>query len=293
MSLKHLGFVLIIMVTWGFNFVFIRLGLKELSPLLLCSLRFLLAAIPLVFFLKRPKCSLGILILYGVVMFALQFSLLFTGMKLGMSAAIASLLMQTQVFFTMIIGTFYLKEKPRLWKWIGALISFSGIAYVAYHTNGELSLAGLIFTLMGACSWGCGNIISKKIGKVEPLALVSWGSLFAAPFIIAVTLLLEGPSQSIQSITHISGTTLLALGFIVYFSTHLAYGLWSYLLSIHPASQMAPFTLLVPIFGFIGSAIMLGEQLQLWKILAAVLVISGICFNILEPQIRKVLRLKA
>ena len=287
MKLSHLLMVLTVVALWGFNFVFIRLGLNGVPPILLVGLRFLLSAFPAVFFIRRPPCPWPALIKYGLVMFALQFTLLFSAMKLGMSPGLASLIMQLQAFFTMAIAAWVLRERPSAWKISGALISMTGIGLVAFHANlNDVTLPGLTLTLMGAMAWGCGNILSKKVGAVSPVALVVWGSLVACPVLLLLSLSIEGPQAIEQAITHMSWTSVGAIAYIVYFSTHISYSLWSYLLGIYPASSVAPFSLLVPIFGFMGSVLILGEPLPHWKIQAGILVISGLCFNILETRVK-------
>jgi len=279
--------VLAVVAIWGLNFVFIRIGLNGVPPILLCGIRFFLSAVPAVFFLRRPPCSWAILAKYGLVMFALQFSFLFTAIKIGMSPGLASLIMQLQAFFTMAIAAWVFNERPTAWKITGAIISMSGIALVAFHTSvSDITLPGLGLTLLGALSWGVGNILSKKVGAVSPLALVVWASLIASPALIALSLVVEGPELIAQTMQNLSLPSVGAIVYIVYFSTHIAYSLWSHLLNTYPASSVAPFSLLVPIFGFLGSVIILGESLPHWKIQSAILVISGLCFNILETRVK-------
>lgn len=286
MQIKHLGLLLLVVAVWGFNFVFIRLGLNGMPPILLCAFRFLLAAVPAVFFLRRPKCSWRLLLSYGLVMFALQFSFLFSAMSSGISPGLASLMMQFQVFFTMLLAVILFREKPSAGKILGAMISFSGILLVAFHVDQEISLQGILLILLGAFSWGLGNILSKKIQVDQPLALVVWGSLLASPFLFLVSFVLEGPQKILVALENFSPLSLLALVYIVYFSTHLAYALWSFLLQRYPATTVAPFTLLVPVFGFIGSVFLLGESFPLWKAEAALLVIFGLCVPFLEAKLR-------
>ena len=128
MPLKHILLALLVVVIWGVNFIFVKLSLDECSPLLLCALRFLLASVPAVFFIRPPAIPFKIVALYGMFMFAIQFSLLFLGMHVGMTPGMASLIMQVQVFFSLFFGAVFLNEKPNAWQIIGALVSFSGIS---------------------------------------------------------------------------------------------------------------------------------------------------------------------
>jgi O-acetylserine/cysteine efflux transporter len=283
--LHHMALAILVVAIWGFNFVVIKVGLKEISPIQLCAFRFFLAAFPAVFFIKRPAASLRMIVGFGLVMFSLQFALLFSGMYAGTTAGLSSMLLQLQVFFTVLLAVVFLAEKPSIWQIVGALVSFSGIGLVVRNLGGEISIVGLILIVAAAASWGLGNLISKKLGKVDMLALVVWGSLVAWPPLLALSFILEPNSWSSETISHISWLTVGAIGYIVYPSTLLAFAAWSWLLSYYPAATVAPFTLLVPVFGFTASIWVLGEPLFLWKINAAMLVVAGLCINLLGPRI--------
>lgn len=180
---RHLLLALGIVFIWGVNFAIIKLGLRQVSPLALGVARFFLAAFPWVFFIPRPKVPLGMIALYGFLIFALQFGFLFTGMKLGMSAGLSSLILQLQVFFTIGLSVLMLGERPTGWQLAGAVLAFAGVGVVALNVGGDVTVVGLILLVAAAASWGGGNIVSKRISQRSStsnvLGLVVWGSLFA------------------------------------------------------------------------------------------------------------------
>lgn len=281
---RHLLLALVVVSIWGANFVAIKVAVRELPPLFLCALRFTLVAIPMVFVLPRPAVTWRQLIVYGLTMFGLHFGFLFLGMALGMSAGLASLTLQFQVFVTLALAAMVLKERISRVQIAGALTAFGGFAIVAVNTGGEVTLAGLACVLLGATSWGYANFASKKLGRVNPLALVVWGGLVVPLPMGLASLAFEGPAQIAQGLANVSVAALLSVAFIVYVSTLVAYSLWSWLLARHPASTVAPFTLLVPVFGMLSSALLLGEGLPGWKLQAAALVIAGLALNLLGPR---------
>lgn len=287
---RHIALAILVVAIWGFNFVVIKVGLKEIPPILLCALRFFLSAFPAVFFIKRPAVPFRSVIAFGLVMFASQFALLFSGMYAGTTAGMASLVLQVHVFFTVALAVVFLAEQPSIWQIIGALTAFSGIGLVAAHTGCEISALGLILIVAAAASWGIGNLIAKKLGKVDMLALVVWGSLVAWPPLLLLSYLLEQDSWSLEGMAYLSWPTIGAVGYITYLSTLLGFAVWSWLLSHYPAATVAPFTLLVPVFGFTSSALALGEPLYPWKLAAAVLIIAGLCINLAGARIAMRLR---
>lgn len=290
MPILHLALILLLMIIWGFNFVVIDLGLKEVSPLLLVCTRFFLTSIPAVFFIKPPATSLKKMVLYGLMMLGLPFTLLFVGMDVGMTAGLASLLFQLQVFFTVLFAMTIFKEKLRLWQVVGATIAFLGIILVATNLKGSASLLGFFLVIASAAAWGGGNIVSKSIGRVNMVSLVTWGSLFAWPPLLLLTLIVDGPDKMLYTFEHLTWISGGAILYITYLSTLLGFVIWSWLVHHHPLATIAPFTLLVPVIGLLSSAWVLCEPLESWKLLAAFLVIAGLCINVFGPKIQSLIK---
>ena len=286
MPITHLLLALLVVVIWGVNFLFVSFGLEEISPLLLCSLRFLLASVPAIFFIKIPQGSFRVIVLYGFVMFALQFAFLFMGMNIGMPPGMASLLMQTQVFFSMFFAGIFLGEQPNMGQIIGALVASFGIGLVAMHFDSEISLPGFVFILAAAATWGFGNLITKKIkgSSDNMMAIIAWGSFVACVPMFLLSLMVEGPASFVYTYEHLSWRGVLSLCYIVFASTWIGYGVWNWLIARYPVGVVAPFTLLVPIVAILSSVLVLGEPFQLWKLAAGLLVIGGLCINILGAR---------
>lgn len=287
LPVRHLLLALLIVSIWGANFVAVKVALRELPPLLLCALRFVVVVVPFIFFVPRPAITLRQLLAYGLTMFALQFGFLFFGMKLGMPAGLASLVLQFQVFVTLALAAVVLKERISPAQIAGALIAGAGFVIVALHTGGEVTAAGLGCLLLAATSWGYANFSSKRLGRVNPLSLVVWGSLVVPVPMLIASLIFEGPALIAHSLTHMGAATLWSVAYIVYGSTLVGYSLWSWLLSRHPASTVTPFALLVPVFGMLSSAVVLGEPLPVWKLEAGALVIVGLALNVFGPRFRR------
>lgn len=270
---------LLVVSIWGCNFVVIKIGLQDLPPILFTALRFIFAAFPLVFFIKRPAIPWALLAGYGLFQFAIQFTLLFSGMHLGLPPGLASLVIQLQAFFTIGLAILLLGERPLISQWIGALIAFSGMVLVAFHLEGKATIIGFLLVIAAGLSWAVANIYTKKIGKVNPVALVVWGSLLASPPLVLASLLVEGPAAWLEAAHHVGWLSVGAVLFQSYPNTILGFGIWSMLMRRYPTASIAPFTLLVPVAGMISAALILDEALQWWKISAGLLVLSGLAFN--------------
>jgi O-acetylserine/cysteine efflux transporter len=287
LSVRHLLLALLIVTIWGSNFVAIKLALHDLPPLLLGAVRFVFVALPAVFFLRRPAIPVGRLLTYGFSMFGFQFGFLFLGMKLGVPAGLASLVLQFQVFVTMALAAVVLKERISFAQISGALLAGAGFVVVGLHTSGDVTVAGLACVLLAAVSWGFANFTSKRLGQVNPLALVVWGSLVVPVPMALASYVFEGPELIVRSLTHLGGPAIWSVAYIVYLSTLVAYSLWSWLLARHPATTVTPFALLVPVVGLLSSALLLGETLPPWKVAAAALVITGLAINVFGSRWQK------
>jgi O-acetylserine/cysteine efflux transporter len=280
MPIQHFFLALLVVFVWGINFLFVKLALDEFSPLLLCAVRFILASIPAIFFIKPPALPFKTVASYAIFIFALQFALIFIGMRVGMPPGVASILLQVQVFFSLLFAAVMLGEVPHIWQILGALIAFVGIGLIAMHLDNNVSLAGFLCILGAAASWGIGNLVIKKAHNVNMIALVVWGSFIACFPMIILSLLFEGPSSILYTYHHLTRMGTTSLLYIVYISTWVGYGLWSWLLSRYPVGMVVPVTLLIPIVGMLSSVIFLGEPLQSWKIESGLLVIGGLCINL-------------
>jgi O-acetylserine/cysteine efflux transporter len=293
LPIRRMLLAVLIVAIWGSNFVAIKLALHDLPPLLLVTLRFIFVAFPAVFFLPRPAVPLSQLLVYGFSMFAFQFGFMFLGMKLGVSAGLTSLILQIQVFGTLGLAVVFLKETVSFAQIAGALLATTGFVVVGTHTGGDVTLAGFLCLLLAAISWSIGNFTSKRLGKVNALALVVWGSLPVIVVMGAASLLFEGPALVVHSLRHVGLTAVLCTAYTVYFSTIVAYSLWSWLLARHPATTVTPFALLVPVFGMLSSALLLGEPLPGWKLAAAGLVIAGLSLTVFGHRLSALVRPRA
>jgi O-acetylserine/cysteine efflux transporter len=270
---------LLVVTIWGFNFVVIKIGLQGLPPILFSALRFIFAALPLVFFIKRPAIPFKLLAAYGLFQFALQFGLLFSGMRLGLPPGLASLVIQLQAFFTIGLAVLMLGERPLRAQLIGSIVAFCGMALVAAHLEQKATIIGFALVVAGGVCWALANIVTKKMGKVDPLSLVVWGSLIASPPLVLTSLVLEGFDSWTHAAAIFNWTSAGAIIFQSYPNTILGFGIWSVLMKKYQTATIAPFTLLVPVAGMLSAAMVLGEPLQWWKITAGVLVLSGLALN--------------
>lgn len=287
MKLIHFLLTIALFVVWGFNFVVIKVGLRDLPPLFLVFTRFFLTSLPAIFLIKKPNASWKQLIAYGTIMFALQFALLFSAMHHGITPALASILLQLQVFFTIGVAAFVFKEKLTISQILGALVAFAGMLIITMHLGHEVTLSGVLLVIGAAACAAPGNAICKKMGNVNMIAVVVWSSLFTWPTLLGFSLYYEGIEAIKKAIFSMEWSSFGAILYITYLSTFLGYFIWNYLLCKYPMSKTAPFSLLSPVFGTLFSSLVLKEQLPVWKISAGLLVLLGLCIHLTGPFLEK------
>ncbi|MGW1835342.1 EamA family transporter [Streptomyces sp. NPDC002067] len=273
-----LGAVLV-MVIWGTNFTVIDIGLRSFDPYLLASLRFLLAAVPAVFFIKRPNVPWRPLLLYGLFFGIGQFGLLFAGMDLGFSAGLASVVMQLQAFWTIGLAAGLLGERVSPRFLVGFAVAAGGMALVAAVTDGSVTAAGTVLVVGASLCWGIANLIIKKARPDNALAFTVWASLVPPVPLFLMSLGLSGWGTVEHSFTTMGWTGLGSLLYMVYPAILFGFALWGHLLRTYRTSRVAPLTLLVPIFGMASSVLFLGEPLGALKATAITLVVLGLVLN--------------
>ena len=286
LTLPHFLLALAVVTVWGTNFVVIRLGLNHLPPLTFATLRFTFALLPAIFFIKRPAVPWWNLAADGVLIGLGQFGILYIAMSGFISPGLASLVVQTQVFFTIGLAMWLSREKIRAFQGVALGLGAIGLVVIMVHTNAEVTALGLGLVLVAAASWAGGNTFSRAAGQVNMLAYVIWSSLFSVPPLLILALVVEGPSAMAQGLVNADLGTWTAVLWQSVGNTLFGYAAWGYLLSRYPAATVAPMSMLVPIFGMGASAIFLGEALPDWKLEAALLVMSGLALNMFWPRIQ-------
>ncbi|WP_423761796.1 EamA family transporter [Burkholderia sp. NLJ2] len=287
MGISDLSLALLVTALWGINFSVIKIGLGSFDPFLLAALRFIFCALPWVFVFRRPNVPFKYVFWYGLVLGALQFGLLFLGIREGLTAGLASVVLQLQVFFTICFGAIALHERVKARQLAGMALAFAGVVAIAKIGGGASNLLAVSLVVAAAASWGVANIIVKKSGATDMLGFMVWSSLIPPLPLLAIALAVNGPAHVVSDLRHIGWSGLGAVLYLVYPTTLFGYSVWNYLLRKHKTSLVAPLTLLVPIFGMLSSMVIFHEALTATKVVAIVLVIAGLLINMFGMPLRK------
>lgn len=288
LPLTHLALALAVVAVWGSNFAVIKVALSHLPPLLFASLRFFFVAFPAVFFIKKPNVAWSRLATYGILIGLGQFGVLYIAMNGQIAPGLASLLMQTQVFFTIGLSMVISGERIKPFQIIALLIAAAGIGVIIAHADAKtVTPLGLVLTFIASMSWAGGNITAKRDPGADMLGYVCWASLFSIPPLVVLSLTLEGWPAMVHAVQIADGATWAAVAWQSVGNSLFGYSVWGWLLARHPAASVTPMALLVPVFGMLAANLVLGEAMPLWKLSAAGLVMLGLAINIAWPTLRQ------
>ena len=283
---RDLALILAVVAMWGFSFVLIKVALRDVPPFALVAMRFFFAAVPLVFFIPRPRMPAGVVIAYGLAIGVFQFGLLFLGMNLGMPAGLSSLVIQVQIFFTIGLGIAFLGDRLRRENVFGAAIATLGLALLTYYkVRGGMAstFIGLMLVVVAAFAWAVGNIIAKRaagVHEADMFSLVVWSSLVPPLPLAAIAWMFEGGPAVVQAVRSASALTWACLLFLAYGATLFGFASWARLLHRYPTALVSPFGLLIPVSGLASGALLLGESLAPLQLVGVALVLAGLAINV-------------
>jgi O-acetylserine/cysteine efflux transporter len=280
MTPRDLAIGVVAMFVWGMNFVVGKLGIAELPPMLLMTLRYIITAAVLLPFVGVPhgrlRGILGVSFTYGLV----HFALLFTAMR-HIDGSVAAVVSQLQVPFAAMLAALVLKERIGWVRAGGMAVAFIGTGFIAGEPHTASAPWALAMAVGGALMWGLFSIQVKRIGAISPFQLNGWVAALAAPQMLVCSLVFEtGQLDAIRNAGFAGWGAVLYMVFVI---TIFGYGIWYYLLQKYEVNQAMPLTLLSPVFGLAGGILLLGESAGPARLIGAALTIAGVAMIVLRP----------
>jgi O-acetylserine/cysteine efflux transporter len=307
LSGRDLAAALGVIVIWGLNFVAMKFALHDFTPFQLGAARYALAVLPLIFFIRRPKLHWKWVVLYGLCQGVGQFGFLFSALKVGMTAALASVLLQTQVFFTALFGFVLLRERLSRPLVGGLLLASVGLLCFSINfmtgdsgATGVTTVWGFLLSLCAAAMWSTSNIVARKAQQAsphyEPLQFLVWSSLVPVLPFVLLSLLFDPVAATSEMVwsgvakwASVAWTSWLAVAYLGWIATIWAYAMWTGLLKRHPVNRVAPFSLGVPVVGLAAGMLALGETITPWQWAGIALVAAALaCVMFGERMLRRI-----
>lgn len=272
----HVFYAVLISAIWGANFLITKVGLQELPPIFFTCLRYSAIICPLIFFIERDNLPWRLILKIGTSLGILTFTLAFIGIKLGVPAGLTSLLMQTQVIFTLILSALVLRDVPTMAQQVGVAISAAGVGLLVWNYSQSPAFTGLMFVLAGALCSGITKILMKQGGQYDSFRLMIWMSLIPPIPLFLLSMIFEtGQFEALQHMTYRGVGAILFNAFV---STVLGFGLMGYLVKTYSPNVVAPYAFLVPVFGLLGGFLFLDETLDVMSSIAVVIIMGGLLY---------------
>jgi O-acetylserine/cysteine efflux transporter len=265
---------------WGTNFVVIKKTEAVVPPFTLAALRFIFTLFPGIFFLKKPKVNVLNIAGYGLAIGVVQFGFMYTAINGLITAGLASLVVQTQIIFTIGMSVIISAEIVKPYQWLTLAFAFLGLIIIGINSDEQTTILGITYTLIAALGWSLGNIFSKKAGNVNMLSYVVWSSIFSVPVLLCLAFYFEGGLLLFQNRLKTYDLDIwISIFWQAWGNSLLGYGVWGWLLSRYQTASVSQFALMIPIFGIGSSVLILGEPLPPWKITGATLVIGAMLIS--------------
>ncbi|MGM1064363.1 EamA family transporter [Saccharothrix sp. Mg75] len=286
---RHAALAVLVAVVWGVNFVVIKVGLRDFPPIFFSALRFLAAAVPALWFVGPPRVAWKWVVAVALALGVAKFGLLFVGMGAGMPAGLSSLVLQGQVFFTVLFAAVLLRERPRAVQVAGMAVAAVGIAVIGVDHGTSGPVGAFLLVIAAAVAWGLANVATRRAQSPDPLNFIVWVSAVAFPPLLGLSLVFEGPAAGLAALRSLDWGNVAAILFIAWVSTLFGFGLWNSLLRTYEAAVVVPFALLVPVAGMLSGWLLLDEELTPVRLGAGALVVLGMAATTLRrrpPRVR-------
>lgn len=261
---------------WGFNFIVIDWGMDGVPPLLFAAVRFALVLVPAAFLLPRPDLPWRTLAGIGAFMSLGQFGFLYVAMDAGLPPGLAALVLQAQVLFTVLIAAGVVRERPTAAQAVGVAVGSAGLLVVALGRGGAVPLTALGLCLLGALSWGAGNVLSRASGARGGLALTVWSAAVVPLPLLGLSLLLDGPAAVADGFAAFGWRAGLSTAYTVVLASLVGYGIFTTLLSRNPSASVVPWVLLAPVVAMTSAAVLLGQVPNAAEAAGAVVMVAGV-----------------
>lgn len=288
MAIKDILIIITVTIIWGLNFSVTKIGMEYMPPLFLNALRFTVVAL-MAFVVPRPSVDWRIFAGIGVFVGIIKFSLVFIGMHLGLGAGLASVVIQGQVFFTIILAFLLYKERVHSYQIIGLLIGFVGLLVMCFDDGGDFNLLGFLLTVLGAFTWGIANMFFRRTGGTDAVAVIVWASVVALIPLWLLSAFFDGPDVIISSFQNFNLQSTFVILFASIFSTLLAYSVWGKMLSKYRAADVTSFALLIPVSGLLGGVFIIKENISITAMVGIAIIMAGLTISILGGSVRRYL----
>lgn len=277
-------YMLLAVLFWAINFIFIKIALTEFNPLAFNGIRMTLASVVLVLFLFVTKQGLGVakkdiwkLVVLGIIGNTVYQLLFIHGINLT-SASNTSIIMAMTPVSVALLSTLLKHEKVHWAAWLGIALSFIGFYLVIAEQPGTFvfsweNLRGDMLIFFGNLAWAVFTVFSKPfLGRITPLKWSSLtlaaGTLFYLPFCV--------PAFASQDFSRVSFKAWAILAFSGIFALAVCYVIWYASVKRVGNSKTVIYGNVTPVFTVIFAYFFIAERIGVWQGIGALILLGGV-----------------
>lgn len=281
---KKASALVFLCVVWGLNWVAIKISLETITPFTSAAVRFFLASVLLLFYMKWKKISLALkpgefkyVFISAFLMYPIDYGLLYWGEQF-LSAGVTSIFFSTFAIFTAVFSTFVYKNEAFSWrKFTGLIVGLCGIVFIFYdqlvRTEFDtMVMLGALAVIISAVAAALATVIVKKhLARTDPVSLTFHQMSQGALFLLVIALFLED--------VHPGGFTLKATIAVVYMAllaSAATFVIYYQLLKEMTATSLSFIIYVIPVVAIIFDFFIYGQMLSLRAIIGMVIIFLGI-----------------
>jgi len=270
-------------VVWSSTWLAIKIGLRDLPPISYAGIRFVVAIVALLAvsigrarLLPRSRVEYIILALTGVLMFSVNYGLLFWG-ELHVSSGLAAVLQATIPIFGLMFAHLMLPDEPMHWQRLsGAFLSVAGVAVICarlLNFNGMMAFWGGLGIVFGAAAAAFSNVLLKQRPiQLGPAMIAAWQMIFGTVPLLVLGWMVEGNPIRF----HWTTMSIFCLLYLAIIGSALTFLLLYWLLPQMQATNLQTVSLITPPGAVMLGWLLGGETFPLWSLLGAGFVLAGV-----------------
>lgn len=274
MSARELAVLISLCTVWGFHFVVIKTAVDAVPPIFYAAMRMSLVALVMAPFLRWRPGRMAPVIAAGLCLGALNYALMFNGVRHATASA-SAIAVELYAPFATILSVIFLGEKVGWRRTAGITLAFAGVALIALGKDEARVGFGVGLVAIASFMEATGAILVKRAKGFRPQELLAWFAVIGTVFLWSASFVLEeGQGAALREADPVMLTGAVvysALGASVF--AHTAY---YWLLQRLPVSQVAPSALLTTLMAVGFSAALLGEPLSARFLIGGAVALTGV-----------------
>jgi drug/metabolite transporter (DMT)-like permease len=281
-------------IVWSSTWLVIKVGLRDLPPISYAAIRFVIAVVVLLLLsagrvrlLAESRADYILLGFTGVLMFAVNYGLLFWG-ELYVSSGLAAVLQATIPIFGMVFAHLMLPDEPiRLQKLAGSLLAVGGVAIICARLlgfNGMLAFWGGLGIVFGAAGAAFSNVLLKaRAIRLAPAMIAAWQMIFGTTPLLVTGLIIDGNPLRF----HWTGLSIFCLFYLAVIGSALTFLLLYWLLPRMSVAKLQTVSLITPPGAVALGWAVGGETFSLWSLVGACFVLAGVWMIFGKAEVRR------